>query len=338
MPMATRSVRALDLPLEMPFRIAYDTVSQAHNVLLTLDGAAFGEGAPQKAVTGETQAQVLRDLAGPSPRTAAGRCAADTAAWDAQARRDGVPLCTALTGARPQDVETSITIPLVADEELVPLVQRRLAEGFSSFKVKAGREIREDLARLERVRDAIGARELRVDANQGWSLGATMRALPELAGLDVAMLEQPLGREDLVGHSALRRASARVSGPPIMLDESVFTAQDAQGALAAGAADWINIKLQKSGGLTEALRIADLAAEQDVPCMVGCMLESRIGVLHGAHFAAAHANVRKADLDGALLLRDDPVQGGGRYEAGRILLGSEAGIGVEGVTLAAAPA
>ncbi len=323
----TVDVRPLDMPLEMPFRIAYDTITHARNVLVNLDGA-FGEGAPVPSITGETQQQVLADLHAGAPVTAAGRCAWDTANWDRAARDDGVPLCTALTGAVPKPIASSITIPLVDQSEIGALVERRLSEGFSIFKVKAGLSVADDVQRIATIRDAIGDRELRVDANQGWALVDAASALAVLADLNVSVLEQPLGRDDIAGHAELRRLSGDISGPAIMLDESVFDAADAERAIDAGAADWINIKLQKSGGLTEGLRIAELAADNDVPCMVGCMLESRVAILHAAHLGAAHPNIQKADLDGAVLLRDDPVVGGGRYADGYVMLDHAPGIGV----------
>lgn len=327
-----RHTRLLDVPLEMPFRIAYDTVTHARNLLVTVDADGewgFGEGAPFPAVTGEDQATVLADLGG-DPTTRAGRAAVDLAAWDLRARRDGHSLARALGGA-PGPVTTSITIPLVDEAGLVPLVRRRLDEGWSVLKVKAGLGVAADLRRIATVRDLAGGLEVRVDANQGWPLDHATAALPDLAELGVSVLEQPLARDDLAGHAALREASREVDGPPVMLDESVFDPTDARRALDAGAADWINIKLQKCGGLTDALRIADVAQAAGVPCMVGCMLETRVGILAAAHLAAAHPNVRKADLDGAALLGSDPVTGGGRYDAGRILLSDEPGIGVTAV-------
>lgn len=324
---------AFDLPLEMPFRIAYDTVTHARNVLVTTrdgDHTGFGEGAPAPAITGESQADVLTDLRG-EPATRAGRCAVDTAAWDLEARRRDVPLCTLLSGVEPVPVATSITIPIVPDAEVEGLVARRQAEGFSIFKLKLGISVEKDIERLSHVRHLIDDAELRVDVNQAWSLAEAEAVLPEIADIGVDVLEQPLARADLAGHAALREASAEIGGPPVMLDESVFDASDAERALAAGAADWINIKLQKSGGITEALRIADLAERHDVPCMVGCMLESRVAILHGAHVVAAHPNIHKADLDGAFLLAGDHVQGGARYVDGTIPLDRGSGIGVTGV-------
>ena len=324
--------RPLDVPLEMPFRIAYDTVTHARNVLATVgeDGVVgFGEGAPVPSITGEAQPEVLADPAA-DPTTLAGRTALDLACWDLLARQDGHSLARALGGA-PRPVTTSITLPLVADDELPGLVRRRLAEGWSILKVKAGLDLAQDLRRIALVRGLAGDREVRVDANQGWGLDETVAALPELAEAEVSVLEQPLHKADLDGHAALREASRDVDGPPVMLDESVFGPDDARRALDAGAADWVNIKLQKCGGLTNAVHIADMARAEGVPCMVGCMLETRVGILAAAHLVAAHPNVRKADLDGAALLGADPVVGGGRYDGGRIVLAEEAGIGVTSV-------
>jgi L-alanine-DL-glutamate epimerase-like enolase superfamily enzyme len=152
-------------------------------------------------------------------------------------------------------------------------------------------------------------------------------ALPKLRDLGVAALEQPLKKDDLAGHAALV-AEKQV---PIMLDESVFSPDDARRALAAKACDWINIKLQKSGGIGPGLAIAGLAQAAGVPCMVGCMVESRVGILQAGHLVLAHPNIQAADLDGHTFLAKDPVAGGGVITNGKLAIGTEPGIGVRDV-------
>lgn len=329
-----------DLPLASPFRIAYDVVTKSENALVKAeqDGlTGYGEAGPTPTITGETPTGVRqalqglprRGLPGRFPVTAYGLAAGlaiETAWLDLAARLYGEPVCTHLNGARPRAVESSITIPILDGEELHERIAA-VTPRFSVFKVKAGNGLENDLARIQAVREAVGDAELRVDPNQAWTREESLTALPQLQDLGVDVLEQPLGISDLKGHASL----VGVTDVPIMLDESVFSPEHAMQAIAAKACDRINIKLQKSGSLRRALEIADIAAASDVPCMLGCMIESRVGILAGAHVVAAHDNILWADLDGATFLRNDPVTGGPVMQDGRIRLDDSAGLGIDGV-------
>ncbi len=256
------------------------------------------------------------------------RAAVEGALLDLAARKAGMPLCTFVAGRAPAPVPTSITLGLGEDRDLVPWVDRQVQAGFRILKVKGGLGVERDLARIKAVREAAGPKVvLRVDPNQAWSLAEAKAALPKLRDLGVAALEQPLKKDDLAGHAEL----VRLGQVPIMLDESVFSPADAARALAAKACDWINIKLQKSGGIGPGLAIADLAAAAGVPCMVGCMVESRIGILQAGHLVLAHPNIQAADLDGHTFLARDPVSGGGVITNGKLAIGTEAGLGVRDV-------
>ena len=349
MPRRTRlSVHALGVPLAAPFRIAYDVTTDVRNGLAVAEAGGvkgFGEAAPVAAITGEDLASGVRaleawqrgggrvpadalDPAGlriPSPSM---RAAVEGALLDLAAREAGKPLCAFLSGRAPAPVPTSITLGLGEDRDVIPWVDRQVAAGFRILKVKGGLGADRDLARLKAVREAAGPKAvLRVDPNQSWTLEEAKRALPRLRDLGVAALEQPLRKDDLAGHAALVR-EAQV---PVMLDESVFSPEDARRALAAKACDWINVKLQKCGGIGPGLAIAGLAQEAGVPCMVGCMVETRIGILQAGHLALAHPNIQAADLDGHTFLAQDPVSGGGVIANGRLAIGTEHGLGVRDV-------
>lgn len=346
---AQAEVRRLDVPLRSPFKIAYETITHARNVLVRAtfdDTTGYGEGAPVPAITGETQDDVLADVRGwteslPSRdqvkdagrydavSTAAGRAAAEGAVLDAAARVAEAPLCTFLRDASVADVPTSVTLPLVDEDELEPLVRRYKADGFRIFKVKAGLGVDEDLERIRRIRDLVGSSaELRVDPNQGWDREAAERALPGLRDVGVAFLEQPLARDDLEGHAALRVREE----VPIMLDESIFSPDDARRAIRAEAADILNIKLAKCGGILPGLEIADLAADAGLVCMVGCMLETRVSIAQAAHLVLAHDAIQYADLDGATFLASDPVDGGPYLEDGVVHVSGTPGLGIWAVT------
>jgi L-alanine-DL-glutamate epimerase-like enolase superfamily enzyme len=349
MPRRTRlAVHALDVPLAAPFRIAYDVVTHITNGLAVAESGdlkGFGEAAPVPTITSEDRAAGLRafdawmraggkvpadprDASSLAIRSPSLRTAVEGALLDLAARQAEVPLCTHMTGRAPAPVPTSITLGLGEDSAVVPWVQGKVAAGFRILKVKGGLGLDRDLARIKMVREAAGAKvTLRVDPNQAWSRDEAKRALPVLRDLGVAALEQPLKKDDLEGHAAL----VSLKQVPIMLDESVFTPDDARRAIAAKACDWINIKLQKCGGLGPGLQIADLAQRAGVPCMVGCMIETRVGILQAGHLVLAHPNIQAADLDGHTFLASDPVSGGGLIANGKLAIGTEPGLGIRSV-------
>jgi L-alanine-DL-glutamate epimerase-like enolase superfamily enzyme len=348
MPRTRLSIHALDVPLASPFRIAYDVVTEVRNGLAVAqsgDLKGFGEAAPVPTITAEDRAAALRSFeawqhaGGKAPADArdatqlaiaspSARAAIEGALLDLAARQDEVPLCTHLSGRAPAPVPTSITLGLGEDKDVVPWVERQVAAGFRILKVKGGLGVERDLVRIRAVREAAGSKAtLRVDPNQAWSRTEALAAQPKLRDLGVAALEQPLKKDDLAGHAALV-AEKQV---PIMLDESVFSPADAHRAIAAKACDWINIKLQKCGGLGPGLAIADIAQAADVPCMVGCMIETRVGILQAGHLVLAHANIQAADLDGHTFLASDPVLGGGIVQNGKLAIGTEPGLGIRDV-------
>ena len=134
---------------------------------------------------------------------------------------------------------------------------------------------------------------LRIDANQGWTRAEAVWALARMEECDVEFVEQPVRADDVEGLAWVRRRSPI----PVMADEAVHTAHDAGRVIAAGAADYVNIKLMKAGGLGEALRIASLCEVAGVPCMIGGMVESNLSASAAVHFALAHGNVAFRDLD-----------------------------------------
>ena len=153
-------------------------------------------------------------------------------------------------------------------------------------------------ARLRAVLAAAPEARLRLDANQGWSVADAIAVISgmEDEGLPVDLVEQPVAAEDVAG---LARVRAAVS-TPIMADEALWSSEDARRLIDAGAADLFNIKLAKTGGLEDAVRIADLAAEHGIGCMVGSMMEPRISIGAAVHLSLAHPAVTMVDLDAPL--------------------------------------
>ena len=248
------------------------------------------------------------------PGDAAGRSALDAALHDWIGRRLGVPVWRLLGLARRAPV-TSYTLGIDTLEGTRDRARR--AAGFRSLKVKVGGA--DDLARLEAIREESDA-VLRVDANEGWTLEAARELVPSLVELGVELIEQPFPAADLESFRALRELSPR---PPLIVDEGCQSLDDV--AAVAGYADGINVKLAKSGGIREALRMVHAARALGLSVMIGCMVESQLGVAPAAQIASLADWV---DLDGHLLLADEPFCGLA-FEDGAVLPSDGPGLGVE---------
>lgn len=245
---------------------------------------------------------------------AAGRSALDAALHDWVGRRLGVPVWRLLGLSRRAPV-TSYTLGLDTLEGTRSRARR--ASSFRALKVKVGGA--DDLARLEAIREESDA-VLRVDANEGWTLEAARELVPALVGLGVELIEQPFPAADLESFRALRELDPL---PPVIVDEGCHDLSDV--AKVAGYADGINVKLAKSGGLREAVRMVHAARALGLSVMIGCMVESQLGVAPAAQIASLADWV---DLDGHLLLADEPFRGL-QLEDGRVLPSDGPGLGVE---------
>lgn len=203
-------------------------------------------------------------------------------------------------------------------------------KGFHVLKVKVGKGGAKDVERIREIRNAVGKDiVIRVDANQGWTREEAVSTITAMedAGLGIELVEQPVSYHDFKG---MQYVTAQVE-TPILADESVFSYEDAVRLMEEKGADLINIKLMKTGGIHEAVRICDAADQFGVKCMIGCMLESKVSVSAGVHLAAARSCVTMADLDGPSLCRIDPYEGGPVYEGPHIFLKEDNGIGITGV-------
>lgn len=317
-----------------------------------VDGCSgWGEAAISWRVTGESPAGVSAVVTGPladavigkdpaDPGSAAAltnsvwgntaaRSAVECALADLSCRQRGTRLGEMFAADAATGVRTDMTLSAAAPEELAERAREHVAEGFSSLKVKvsAGTDL---LASVAAVRDAVGGGiELRADANQVWDVDTAIRSIRacEDAGVQLAFVEQPVAAHDLDG---LARVTAAVS-IPVMADESVRTARDVHEIGRRSAADLVNIKLAKTGGLAEAWSAAQAAQETGLGVVFGCMMEGHVGIAAAASLAAAFAPRAVHDLDAATWLRRSPVIGGIRYDGDEILLPAGAGIGVEGI-------
>ena len=255
-----------------------------------------------------------RRIAAAAPtQSGAVRAALSAALHDLVGKRLGQPLWRLWGLSTGRIPVSSFTIGLDTPERMQAKV--READQYPVLKIKLGTD--RDEAILQTIRAATD-KPLRVDANAGWSRERALAMLPVLKDYGVEFLEQPLAPDDLEGLATLKRRAVL----PIVVDESCIVAKDIPRV--AASVDGINIKLAKCGSLREALRMIAAARAHGLLVMVGCMIETSLGITAAAHFTPL---VDAADLDGAALTANDPFVGAS-IDGGRISLPDLPGLGV----------
>ena len=346
----------LHAPLRVPFKTALRSVDRVEDILVELHtdtgAVGYGEAPPTGPITGDTAGGIIgavRELIAPAligqevdafeavaarvqkagVHNTSAKAAVDMALWDLYGQLHGIPVHKLLGGARRQLV-TDITISVNPPEQMAADARDAVARGYDCLKVKVGADPALDTARLAAVRAAVGDSVcIRIDANQAWSPRQAVRILNEMQdkGLALELVEQPVPADDLEGLAYVTRNS----WVPVMADESVFSPADALRIMQHRAADFINIKLMKCGGLTNALRIAAAAEVYGVECMIGCMLEAKVAVNAAVELACARSIITRVDLDGPVLCSVDPVVGGAQFDEKVITVSDAPGMGIRGV-------
>jgi L-alanine-DL-glutamate epimerase-like enolase superfamily enzyme len=216
------------------------------------------------------------------------KSAVEMALWDLAGKAAGVPVSRLLGGRLRESIRTKMMIGAFDPPQAVALAERFLGWGVTCLKVKVGIDPEGDLARVRAVREAAGREiPITVDANCGWDVPAARLAIGRLAPLDLLVAEQPL----MPGLDEETR-ELRAIGPPIMADESVWTAADALRVCRAGAADVISLYPGKNGGLLGSVEVSHVAAAAGLPCHMGSNLELGIASAAMLHLAAAVPNIR----------------------------------------------
>jgi L-alanine-DL-glutamate epimerase-like enolase superfamily enzyme len=261
-------------------------------------------------------------------RNSSAKAAVEIAIYDLWGQLYDAPLYKLLGGGDPV-ITTDITISVDYIDKMVADSIAAVERGFESLKIKVGKDIGVDIERVKAIHAAVENRALlRLDANQGWTAKQAVYALQTLedAGVKLELVEQPVKARDLEG---MRYVTERVH-TPIMADESVFGPMQVIELIRLRAADIINIKLMKTGGISNAIRIADIAGMYGVECMIGCMLEGSISVAAAVHVAVAKASViTKIDLDGPSLCTFNPVRGGVIFNESEITVHDAPGLGIQ---------
>jgi L-Ala-D/L-Glu epimerase len=309
------SARIVTLELAETFvisRSAQETADVVHVEIEHEGTRGYGEAAPSERYgeTAESALAFIEDIGdlGDDPfaldeilaqlpaREFAARAGIDAALHDLCGRLVGLPVWR-LLGLRRHGPPTSWTVWLGSPDDMARRAEA-VGERFTRLKLKLGAGDGLDVERVRAVRSVTGL-PLQVDVNEGWSLDEALEALPQLADLGVEYCEQPLPAADSGGPTLRERSPV-----PIYVDEDCHTLPDV--AACAERAHGVNIKLAKSGGIREAVRMAHAARALGLGVMLGCMLESGLGIASGAQIASLCDHV---DLDGNLLLRDDPWPG-----------------------------
>jgi len=339
------------IPME-PFTIATGTMDHAQNVFIRVhtDAGFYGVGecAAFPMIVGETQDTCLvvakdfaklwkgKDALDIPTRlqqlhdAIAGngtiKSAFDMALYDIAAKNAGLPVYKFLGGEK-RKVETDITIGLGKPGVMAQKAIAFKKLGAGILKVKLGKNAVEDVERIKQIREAVGNdMKIRIDANQGWSFDDAVFALQALDKYNIEFCEQPMR----TWYDDKLPELMKLSPVKIMADESVYNHHDARKQIESGSCHYINIKMAKAGGIFEARKIHDVAAERGIPCMMGGMLESRIALSAKLHFVYCSPNIKFYDMDTCMLGHlADPCVGGVTYDGYYLNIDDAIGIGAD---------
>lgn len=346
----------VSIPLKKTFKTALREVHSAEDIIIKVIAdtgeVGYGNAPPTAVITGDSQDSVIaaiRDTIGPKLigmevdnlekilttiegamlHNHSAKAALDIAVHDLFGKLYGIPLYKLFGGYR-NTMTTDLTISVNAPEEMVRDSLEAIAEGYTELKLKVGTDVQMDIKRVKAIRQAIGSEvKIRLDANQGWLPKEAVRIIRKFEDMDlgIELIEQPVKAHDFAG---LKFVTDNVE-TNIMADESSFGPYEVFTLLSMRACDLINIKLMKAGGLHNAAKIANIAETMGVQCMMGCMLESKVGITAAASIAGGKKIITKTDLDAAVLLAADPVVGGVSFTKNQIIISDAPGLGITDV-------
>ena len=245
------------------------------------------------------------------------KSAFDMALYDINAQHAGLPLYMFLNGNKHKKLITDYTVSIGEATQMADDARAIIANGFEIIKVKLGGKPTEDIERIHRIREAVGpSLPIRIDANQGWEVNTAIEVLNALAPYSIQHCEEPIPRWDFMNLSFVRKNSPI----PIMADESCCNAHDAKRLIELQACDLLNVKLGKSGGIYEALKIVRFAEAHKIAMQVGGFLESRLGFTAAAHLSLASDYIIHCDFDTPLMFAEDHVEDGITYGKGGLII------------------
>ena len=322
----------IDLKLKHPFRISRSVTELKKNVIVQID-EGVGEAAPSqyygenadtvieflkkvKGQLGDDPFQIESILSNLDKKVSgnfSAKAAIDMALYDLVAKRLNLPLYKLLGLDGKAPLVTSYTIGIDTPEKMKEKTKQ--AKDFLVYKVKVG--VENDVEMVKAVREVTDA-NIRVDANAGWSAEEALEKIDQLKEYRIEFVEQPVDPKDKAGLKKLKEKA----GIPIIIDEQLMTSKDIPDFV--GLCDGINIKLAKCGGIREALRMIHVARAHGLKVMLGCMIESSVGIAAAAHLGSLADFL---DLDGNLLVSNDPYEGL-RLDKGKYYLSDLPGLGI----------
>ena len=353
MQIVTAEAIPVRIPLIHPFTIAPGTLTHSNHVLVRMEDdkgqIGWGEcttfhsvyGYDQKSLYDVLTTYLIPAVKGYDPRNMEdlhqrmdqampfnlmAKCGIDLAAYDLIGQADGVPVHS-LTGCKRVDrIPVTAAVGIDSPRQTAAMAEQLVAKGFNTIKLKIGLDPGKDLERVRIVRETLGNEiKLRVDVNQGYDRSTALEVLEKMEPVALEWIEQPLPDWDLEGLAML----ADRLETPIALDESVYTVHDAQRALVIGAADVINIKVPKCGGVYRSQKIAELCKKNNIPCFLGGCIETTPGTAAQAHFYTSTPNiVSAAEMEGPWCYVDDVVKKLMKIEKGMIEIPDGPGFGV----------
>ncbi len=331
------------IPLKKPFITALRRVDCVQSILVTLTTQSgitgFGEAPPTVAITGESSESIIHTIEtiiapkilhtnfshitellhvihNSCSKNSSAKAAVDMAVYNLFAQESHQPLFSFL-GGNYTPISTYITISLNAVEMMVKDAVEAYGNGFTLLKIKVGSNDGNDLQRILHVKQAIPDAKLIIDANQAWSYEKSVSIINALKDIEIVAIEQPVIANDIDSLQAI----TQYSHIPIIADEAVFSIDDAREIINRKAADIINIKLMKCGGISKALEIIELCRHHNISCMLGSMLEGTTSIEAAMHLAMANQDVIKLiDLDSPILYETMPKYCVIGYKESRLLI------------------
>lgn len=345
-------IHAVHLPLYSPFIVSYGTYHHMPTIIVKIDTdegiTGYGEALPDEYVTGESfestfyllKHTLAPLLIGENPmefekihdlmnRTVYGvpaaKAALDIACFDAAGKKLGQPIYQLIGGRYHEKFPITHVLSIKEPQEMAEEAATMIEKGYNSFKMKVGTAVQMDVERIQAVRERVGKDiAIRVDVNQGWkNSAASLVAMRSLKGLNIDWVEQPVMADDIDSMVEIKSKT----DIPVMIDEGMKGPRELLEIIQKRAADKVNIKLMKCGGILPAVKLAYQAEMAGIECQVGSMVESSIGSAAGFHVAFSKKNITSVELTGPLKFSRDI--GNLRYDVPFIQLNEEPGLGVE---------
>ena len=345
-------ISSIELPLIEPFIVSYATYPNMPSLIVKMTTECgiigWGEAVPDEHVTGETlegtyavlQHTLAPAMIGENPmnfealhekmdrliyNAPAAKAAIDIACFDIAGKKLDVPAYQLTGGRYHEKFPITHVLSIAEPQAMANEAARRVEMGYDSFKMKVGRDVSSDVARIQAVRERVGDTiAIRVDVNQGWvNSSTTMQAVRELENLKIDWLEQPVRADDIDGMVEIKSKTTI----PVMIDEGLRGIREMREIIAKRAADKVNIKLMKCGGMYPAMKLAHMAEMAGIECQIGSMVESSVGSAAGFHVAFSNKVFTSVELTGPLKFSKDI--GNLHYDVPFIQLTEKPGLGVE---------